>query len=104
MKKCLMAIFFSLVATISMLAVPTGNYYSRDTLYASVAGDGKTIYVYDRAGNLKHNLQVIQENPDGTFTVKDQITGITRSDNSYWYENGHLYMNICWLARTVERK
>lgn len=104
MKKVFLVIVFSLIAAISAIAVPTGLYgddRGRNRVVVETAG--KEIYFIDSEGNVTKTLQVIKENQDGSFTTKDLSTGIVRSDNSFWYENGVCYLNLAQKRVTLKR-
>lgn len=51
---------------------------------------------------MTHHLTVVSENSDGFFVTHDKETVIVYSQNAWWIENGHLYLNLKWLRYTVE--
>lgn len=90
-----------------MFAVPSGRYYdSRGNLKAIVSDNGRVIYVLDRDGNVRHELNVTSENSDGSFATQDTKTGIEHPayKNAWFSSNGKVCLNVEWLPSTVTRE
>ncbi|MDE5568962.1 MAG: hypothetical protein K2I89_08740 [Muribaculaceae bacterium] len=88
-------------------AVPSGKYYDdRGILHALVSDDGKTIYIFDKEGYVKHELEVTEEYSDGSFSTSDQKTGISHpaSANAWFHHNGKVCLNVRWLRYTVTKE
>lgn len=106
MKKVLIAIFIA-TAIFTAKAVPPGRYYDdRGVMQVLVSDNGKTIYILNKDGYVRHELEVIEENQDGSFATKEKATGITHSTNkNAWFVNdGKMCLNVQWLRYTVVRK
>lgn len=107
MKKSFLSLICLLAATGLANAVPSGSYYDyRGVRKALVSDSGKTIYILDRDGTVRHELEVTQENSDGSFATRDKKTGIEHSayKNAWFTDNGKVCLNVEWLPRTVTRE
>lgn len=106
MKKLLLIVFAATTFFVAK-AVPPGRYYNSDGVMAALVSDnGKTIYILDKDGFVRHELEVIEEKQDGSFATKDSKTGITHlaNKNGWVIRDGKVYLNVQWLRSTVIRK
>lgn len=105
MKKYFAIAVLATLSALSALAVPQGRYYDdRGNMKAIVDGGGKRVYIFGNDGYAKHDCTVISEDTDGTFTMKDEMTGITFTKNAYFYDGGELCLNLQPVYKTLTKE
>lgn len=105
MKRMIMLMLFSFSIFLSILAVPGGLY--KDTRGNQfLIDDHNVIHILDDQGRVTSRISIISEekvgNSKGIFVTKDEY-GVTRYNNSWWIEDGEIYVNIKNKLRTYKR-
>lgn len=108
MKKYLLALVVVFSSVLSVVAVPSGMYYSSGRYGNKVLVDdsGKTLYVLDKEGNVLGEWTVIEETNKngGTYFVVKSKFGAVKKSNSWWIEGGKVYMNLQGQPNTLVKE
>lgn len=109
MKKIFAVLAALLISTQMLFAVP-GGVYCDNRGKRKVLIQGNTIYCLNNDGEVRSTWQVVSEDSNGQFSILPVVngqvysSGIPNSRNTWWSENGKIYLNLDNQVSTLVRE